>query len=185
MQLVGIVLAAGAVVRERERGTLEQLLVTPVHPLGLMLGKLCPYLFFSLIEMTMALLLMRYGFSVPIRSSLVILYGSAVVYLCALLALGLLISTGAATQMEAQQSAQLVFLPSVFLSGYIFPFEGLPIALKAIGFLFPATHMINIMRGVVLREATVLDLVPSIAALIVLATVLVLVAARTVRKSSR
>ncbi len=152
--------------RERERGTLEQLLVTPIDPVGLMMGKLCPYLVLSLVEMTLILIAMRFGFGVPIRGSILLLYGIALFYLSALLSLGLLISTRAKTQMEAQQMGQLLFLPGVFLSGYIFPFEGMPIVLRGIGLLFPVTHMIAIMRGVVLRNASVFDLWPNIAALL-------------------
>ena len=107
----------------------------------------------------------------------------ALFYLCALLSLGLLISTRAQTQMEAQQMAQMLFLPGVFLSGYIFPFEGLPFVLRGIGLLFPATHMIAIMRGVVLRDASIVDLWPHVAALLAMSVVLVWLGARSVRRS--
>ncbi|HEX3697953.1 MAG TPA: ABC transporter permease [Polyangia bacterium] len=182
LQLLGIVLSAGAIVRERERGTFEQLLVTPIDPLGLMLGKLCPYLVLSLVEMTLILIAMRFGFGVPIRGSVFVLYGIALFYLSALLSLGLLISTRARTQMEAQQMGQLLFLPGVFLSGYIFPFEGMPVVLRGIGLLFPVTHMIAVMRGVVLRNASVVDLWPHIAALLAMSIVLVWLGARSIRK---
>jgi ABC-2 type transport system permease protein len=182
LQLVGIVLSAGAIVRERERGTFEQLLVTPINPPGLMLGKLGPYLALSLVEMTVILIVMRFGFSVPIRGSLLVLYGAALIYLCALLSMGLLISTRAQTQMEAQQMGQLLFLPGVFLSGYIFPFEGMPVILRGLGLLFPVTHMIAIMRGVVLRDASVADLLPHVAALVGMSVVLVWLGARSIRK---
>jgi ABC-2 type transport system permease protein len=182
LQLLGIVLSAGAIVRERELGTYEQLLVTPIDPLGLMLGKLFPYLVPSLVEMTLILLVMRFGFSVPIRGNLAVLYVMALFYLAALLSLGLLISTRAQTQMEAQQMGQLLFLPGVFLSGYIFPFEGLPFILRVIGNLFPVTHMIAIMRGVVLRNASIVDLWPHVAALLAMSVVLVWLGARSVRK---
>ncbi|HEY2902213.1 MAG TPA: ABC transporter permease [Polyangia bacterium] len=182
LQLLGIVLSAGAIVRERERGTFEQLLVTPIDPLGLMLGKLGPYLVLSLVEMTLILLAMRFGFGVPIRGNVFTLYGIALFYLSALLSLGLLISTRARTQMEAQQMGQLLFLPGVFLSGYIFPFEGMPIVLRGIGLLFPVTHMIAVMRGVVLRNASVVDLWPHVAALLAMSVVLVWLGARSIRK---
>ena len=162
---VALVLAAVAIVREREKGTLEQLLVTPVNPLGLMLGKLAPYLVIGVIEMSMVLLLMRFGFSVPIRGSLLLLFPIAVIYIAALLALGLFISARAPTQAQAQQMAQMVFLPSIFLSGYIFPFEGLPWPLQVIGRCLPATHMISILRGVILRDAGFIELLPNIGAL--------------------
>jgi len=182
LQIVGIILTAGALVRERERGTFEQLLVTPINPLGLMLGKLCPYLVLSLVEMTLVLVAMRFGFGVPIRGSLTILYATALLYLAALLSLGLLISTRAQTQMEAQQMGQLLFLPGIFLSGYIFPFEGLPLVLRGIGLLFPVTHMIAIMRGVVLRDAGVIDLAPHILALLLMSLALVWLGSHSIRK---
>jgi ABC-type multidrug transport system permease subunit len=173
LQLVATVLAALAIVRERERGTLEQLLVTPVSPLGLMLGKLAPYLFVGFVEMVLILLAMRFIFAVPIRGSLVFLFAMALVYLFALLSLGLFISTRAETQAQAQQMAQLFLLPSIFLSGYIFPASGLPRPLWAIGRLLPATHMIEIMRGVVLRDAGVRQLMPNVLALLAISFVLV------------
>jgi ABC-2 type transport system permease protein len=182
LQLVGIVLSAGAIVREREKGTFEQLLVTPIDPLGLMLGKLGPYLALSLVEMSLILAAMRFGFRVPIRGSLLVLYVIALFYLFALLSMGLLISTRAKTQMEAQQLAQLLFLPGIFLSGYIFPFEGMPRILQWIGTLFPVTHMIAIMRGVVLRDASVMDLWPHVAALLAMSVILVWLGSKSIKK---
>ncbi len=182
LQFVALVLAAVAVVRERERGTLEQLLVTPIDPLGLTLGKLGPYLILGLAQMSLMLLLMRFVFGVPIRGNLVFLFGMAVIYIFALLSLGLFISTRSQSQLEAQQKAQLLLLPSFFLSGYIFPFEGLPAILRWIGYCFPPTHMIAIMRGVVLRDAGPLELVPNVLALVGFSVALVWLSARAFRK---
>src|SRR5262249_12456399 len=119
---------------------------------------------------------------VPIRGSLFLLYGTALFYLFALLSLGLLISTRASTQMEAQQMAQMLFLPGVFLSGYIFPFEGMPLPLRVLGLCFPVTHMIGSRRGVVLRHADVVDLWRPIAALLAMSIGLVWLAAKSVKK---
>jgi ABC-2 type transport system permease protein len=182
LQIVALVLAAVSIVRERERGTLEQLLVTPIDPLGLMLGKLGPYLFIGLGEMALILFVMRFGFDVPIRGNLVFLFGMALIYLFALLSMGLFISTLAQTQLAAQQLAQMLLLPSIFLSGYIFPAEGLPRPLWAIGRVLPATHMISIMRGVVLRQAGPLELLPNVLALVVISVTLVLLSARRFKK---
>ncbi|HYR56808.1 MAG TPA: ABC transporter permease [Myxococcaceae bacterium] len=182
MQLVAMVLSAVAIVRERERGTLEQLLVTPINPLGLMLGKLIPYLIIGVGEMALVLAAMRFGFSVPIRGSLLFLFVIAVFYLFALLALGLFVSTRTNTQAEALQMAQLFLLPSIFLSGYIFPMEGLPLVLRTIGRILPATHMVAIMRGVVLRDAGPLDLWPHVLALIAISVALVWMSVRRFRK---
>jgi len=182
LQLAAMVLASIAIVKEREQGTLEQLLVTPIHPIGLVLGKLAPYLVIGIIEMGLILALMRFGFDVPIHGSLLFLFATAVVYLFALLALGLTISMRAQTQMQSMQMAQMLLLPSIFLSGYIFPVAGLPRVLYWIGRLLPATHMIDIMRGAVLRSAGPFDLLPSILALAAISVVLVTISVRRVRK---
>jgi len=173
LQLVALVFTSMAIVREREKGTMEQLLVTPIQPLGLMLGKLAPYLVVSLGEMALILTAMRFGFAVPIRGSLVFLFATATIFLFSLLALGLFISTIASSVAQAQQIAMMLLLPSIFLSGYIFPQAGLPKLLYYLGLALPATHMIAIMRGVVLRNAGLLDLVPNVLALIALGVILV------------
>lgn len=182
LQFVALVLAAVAIVRERERGTLEQLLVTPIHPLGLTLGKLGPYLVLGFGQMGLLLLLMRWVFGVPIRGNVVFLSVMVLVYLFSLLSLGLFISARAESQLEAQQKAQMLLLPSFFLSGYIFPFEGLPLILQGLGYLFPPTHMIAIMRGVVLRDAGVLELWPHVLALVGFSVVLVWMSSRRLKK---
>jgi ABC-2 type transport system permease protein len=184
LQIVAIVLTALSIVREREKGTLEQLLVTPIHPLGLMLGKLVPYLFVGLVEMAAILTAMRFGFGVPIRGSLVFLFAMALVYLFALLSIGLAISTRAQTQAQAQQTAQMFLLPSIFLSGYIFPQNGLPFVLRWIGRILPATHMIEILRGVVLRGAGPLELWPNVAALVTISVVMVAISVRNFKKQT-
>jgi ABC-2 type transport system permease protein len=182
LQLVATMLTAIAIVRERERGTLEQLLVTPVNPVGLMLGKLVPYLVIGVVSTAVILTIMRFGFDVPIRGDLVFLFLMAIVYLFALLSLGLFISTAAQTQAQAQQMTMFFVLPSIFLSGYIFPQAGLPRVLYWIGEVMPATHMIAIMRGVVLRDAGPRELVPNVAALALISVGLVSLSARRFRK---
>jgi ABC-2 type transport system permease protein len=182
LQIVAMVLAAVTLVKERERGTMEQLLVTPIDPLGLMLGKLGPYLFIGMAEMAMVLTVMRWGFGVPIRGDLGFLFAMATIYLFALLSLGLFVSSRTRTQAEAQQMAQMFLLPSIFLSGYIFPVEGLPFVLRWIGRVLPATHMIAIMRGIVLRDAGVVELMPNVLALIAISTALVFLSVRSFKK---
>jgi ABC-2 type transport system permease protein len=179
--MVATLLTAVALVREKERGTLEQLLVTPVQATGLMFGKIIPYLFIGVVESAVILAVMRWGFDVPIRGSLGFLFVIAVIYLFATLSMGMFISTVATTQAQAQQMTMFFVLPSVFLSGYIFPQSGLPRVLYWIGEIMPATHMIAIMRGVVLREAGPRDLVPNIAALVVISVVLVTLSVRRFR----
>lgn len=182
LQLVALVFTSMAIVREREKGTMEQLLVTPIQPLGLMLGKLAPYLVISLGEMALILLAMRFAFQVPIQGSVVFLFFVATLFLFSILALGLLISTVASSVAQAQQTAMMLLLPSIFLSGYIFPQAGLPRPLYYLGLLLPATHMIAIMRGVVLRNAGFMDLVPHLLALTAIGVVLVGVSVGRFRK---
>lgn len=182
LQIAAMVLASIAIVREREQGTLEQLLVTPINPIGLVLGKLGPYLVIGIVEMGLILALMRWGFGVPIQGNLLFLFATAVMYLFALLALGLTISMRAQTQMQATQMSQMLLLPSIFLSGYIFPVAGLPRVLYWIGRGLPATHMIDVMRGAVLRSAGPWELLPSLLALAAISVVLVTVSVRGVRK---
>jgi ABC-2 type transport system permease protein len=182
MQMIAIFLASGSVVREREKGTMEQLMVTPVDPLGLMLGKVAPYLVLGLGETALILAIMRWAFAVPIQGSLVFLFGIMIVYLAALLALGLFISTRAKTEMEAMQMAQMLVLPSVFLSGYIFPIKGMPFVLQAISQVLPATHMVAVMRGIVLRDAGPGEMLGHVAALVAFAVFLVWLSVRRVSK---
>jgi ABC transporter DrrB family efflux protein len=184
LQIVAIVLTAISIVREREKGTLEQLLVTPIDPLGLMLGKLVPYLLVGVFEMGMILTAMSFGFGVPIRGSIVFLFAMALIFLFTLLSIGLAISTRAQTQAQAQQMAQMFLLPSIFLSGYIFPQNGLPLVLRWIGRVLPATHFIEIMRGVVLRGAGPLELWPNVAALIAISLVMVGISVRNFKKQT-
>jgi ABC-2 type transport system permease protein len=184
LQMIAVMLAAGSIVREREKGTMEQLLVTPVDPFGLMLGKVVPYLFVGLGETALILAIMRFAFAVPIRGNLFFLFGIMVVYLSALLALGLYISTTATTQQEAQQKVQMLFLPSIFLSGYLFPLNGMPLILQGIGELLPTTHMVAIMRGIVLRDAGPLELIPHLLALVAFAVVMIWLSVRRVSKIS-
>lgn len=184
LQMVTSMLTAIAIVRERERGTLEQLLVTPVEPVGLMLGKVAPYLVVGLAEITIILSVMHFVFGVPIHGNLVFLYAMALVYIFACLSIGLYVSIGAQTQQQAQGSIQMFFLPSIFLSGYIFPLASLPLPLRYLGQAFPVTHFIEIMRGVVLRGAGPLALWRSCVALVAICVVLILASARKFKRVS-
>lgn len=184
LQMITSMLTAIAIVRERERGTLEQLLVTPVEPVGLMLGKVAPYLVVGLAEITLILTAMRFMFGVPIHGNLLFLYAMALVYIFACLSIGLYISIGAQTQQQAQGAIQMFFLPSIFLSGYIFPLASLPTPLRYLGQLFPVTHFIEIMRGVVLRGAGPLELVRPSLALIAISIALIAASVRRFKSVS-
>lgn len=172
LQIATVFSTALSIVREKEKGTLEQLLVSPMTRWGLMLGKLVPYL---CISMTMAAVLfgiMRWIFFIPIQGALPALFASTLLYLFALLSLGLLISTRANTHMEAFQIAMILILPSVFFSGFIFPRETMPQIFYWIGSLLPATYFISLMRAIVLRGASFADFWPSLAVLAAMGFVL-------------
>jgi ABC-2 type transport system permease protein len=179
----GTVLAAFSIVRERERGTLEQLMVTPVSPVAVVVGKLLPYLALGFVQLLLILLLMTTVFRVPIHGSVPLLLLLSVLYLFALLAAGLLVSSRANTQMEAIQGAQAFLLPSIFLSGYVFPIASLPTFLQVISEILPATHFIAISRGIIIRGASFWDLWPNVAALFALATFLIAMSTRAFKKT--
>ena len=179
----GTILSAFAIVKERERGTLEQLMVTPVSPLAVVLGKILPYLGLAYVELLIVLLLMRVAFRVPIHGSIPLLLSLSSVYLLALLSFGLLISSQAATQMEAMQRAMGIMLPSVLLSGYIFPIASLPLPLQVVSHLLPATYFIRIARGIIIRGASFGDLLNPVLALLGISVVLIAVSARAFKKT--
>jgi len=158
--LIGVILTmtmvlftSGAIVRERERGNLELLIATPLSSLELMVGKLLPYVAIGLIQTTIILIVGAWLFSVPVVGRLVDLYAAALVFIAATLGLGLFVSTLAQTQFQAFQLAFLTLLPSILLSGFMFPFEGMPEAAQWIAQLLPLTHFNVIIRGIMLRGA--------------------------------
>ncbi|MEI7836721.1 MAG: ABC transporter permease, partial [Planctomycetota bacterium] len=165
LQMVTLFLTAFSVVREREHGTLEQLFVTPVGRAGLLMGKLIPYAITGFLETLIVLTVMVYLFGVPIAGSLLLLLSLALLFLVCALGLGLLISTIARTQLAAMQTAFLVMLPSVLLSGFMFPRAEMPLPIYVLTFFIPVTYFLEILRGIVLRGADLQDLLPHIAGL--------------------
>jgi len=157
LQIATVFATAMSIVRERERGTLEQLLVSPVSRWGLMLGKLVPYLCVGVTMTSGLFATMRWLFHVPIAGSLTALAVASVLYLFALLSLGLLISTRAQNQMQALQMSIVTMLPSVFFSGFIFPRETMPWIFYALGAVLPATYYIDALRAIILRGADLAD----------------------------
>jgi ABC-2 type transport system permease protein len=171
-------LTAFSIVREKERGTLEQLFVTPVRPMGLLLGKLLPYLGIGFFELCMILTFMRFAFRVPIHGNVILLAFLSLPYIFVSLSLGILISSKANSQSEAMQLAFLTILPSIFFSGYIFPLETMPKFFYALSYFVPARYFIDITRGVILRGATIVHLWPDALALFTIGTILLVIAAR-------
>ncbi len=165
LQLVLLFLTNLSIVRERELGTLEQLFVTPVGRAGLLLGKLTPYAVMAFGELLIVLTAMAAIFGVPIHGSLALLLLLSCLFIVTVLGLGLLISTLARTQLEAVQLAFLVMLPSVLLSGFMFPRSEMPVVIRAIGYALPVTYFVEILRGIILRGAEFKDLLPHVAGL--------------------
>src|SRR5436309_4334462 len=177
--VIGVVLQIGttvatamALVRERERGTLEQLLVSPLSRAGLMLGKLVPYLCIGMAMAVILFLIMRFVFDVPIAGNVLGMMFSTLVYVFALLSLGLLVGTKAENQMQALQMSMVFLLPSVFFSGFIFPRETMPWIFYALGALFPTTYFIALMRAIIFRGATLLEYWQNLVVLMVMSILL-------------
>jgi ABC-2 type transport system permease protein len=167
--LIGVILTmtmtlftAVAIVRERERGNLELLITTPVRTPELMVGKILPYMAIGLIQVTLILLVGSALFRVPIRGPIADIYAASLVFVIATLGLGLFISTVAQTQFQAFQLTFFSFLPQILLSGFMFPFDGMPRPAQLLAELFPLTHFVRIIRGILLRSAGLVDVLPDV-----------------------
>jgi ribosome-dependent ATPase len=182
LQLVTLFLTSFAVVREREAGTLEQLFVTPVSRAGLLLGKLLPYALVGLVEVLIVLTVMIYLFGVPVRGSLLLLIALSMLFIVCSLGLGLLVSTVSTTQVEAMQFAFIIMLPSVLLSGFMFPRSEMPLPIFLATHMIPVTYFIEILRGVVLRSADLIDLLPWIGGLFLCCAVILTLSIARFRK---
>lgn len=187
--VIGVVLQIGttfatamAMVRERERGTLEQLLVSPLSRWGLMLGKLIPYLCVGMVMAILLFAIMRFVFFVPISGSIVALLLATFIYIFALLSIGLFVGTKAENQMQALQMSMTFILPSVFFSGFIFPRETMPWIFYAIGAVLPTTYFIDLSRAVILRGATFFEYWPALGIMTGMAVLLFSVCALRFRK---
>ncbi|GMU23334.1 MAG: transport permease protein [Phycisphaerae bacterium] len=168
LQLVLLFLTSFSIVKEREQGTLEQLFVTPVSRAGLLFGKLLPYALMAFGELLIVLVLMVAVFGVPIAGSLGLLLLLSTLFMVTVLGLGLLISTAAKSQVQSMQLAFVIMLPSVLLSGFMFPRSEMPLPIYLVSCVLPVTYFVEILRGVILRHADAVDLWPQIAALLVL-----------------
>ncbi|TDB28050.1 ABC transporter permease [Stenotrophomonas sp. ATCM1_4] len=177
--LVGVILTmtmvlftAVAIVRERERGNMELLIATPVTSAELMIGKVIPYVIIGLLQTGMVLALGTRLFHVPIGGSLLDVFIAAGLLIVANLALGLLISTRAQSQFQAMQMTFFIFLPSILLSGFMFPFAGMPRSVQWLAEVLPLTHFLRLIRGVMLRGASLWELWPGVVALLAFSTVM-------------
>ena len=153
-----VMLTSMALARERERGTLEQLIVSPVRPFELVAGKIIPYVGIGYLQMSVVLALGWIVFSVPIAGSIPLLFGLSFLFIAANLAVGLFFSTLAKTQQQAMQMSFFFLLPNILLSGFMFPFEAMPLPARAVAQALPLTHFLRIVRGIVLKGAGLRDI---------------------------
>lgn len=187
--LVGVILTmtmvmftAIAIVRERERGNMEFLIATPVRPVELVVGKVLPFVAIGLVQVSLVLALGTFIFSVPIRGSIVDVYLAALTYIVACLGLGVFLSTLAKTQFQAMQLAFFTFLPQILLSGFMFPYAGMPRAAQWLAEVLPLTHFVRMIRGIMLRDATIGEMAPDLLALVAFSVVALGVATLRFRK---
>ena len=151
LTLTMVLVTALAIVRERERGTLEQLIVTPITKTELMLGKITPYVGVGLIQISVVLVLGRFVFNVPLIGSIPLLYATALIFIVASLSLGLFISTLVRTQQQAMQASFFFVLPNILLSGFMFPRAAMPEIFQWLGAALPLTHFLQVLRGILLK----------------------------------
>jgi ABC-2 type transport system permease protein len=165
-----------AMTRERERGTMENLLATPAQPLEVMTGKIVPYIFIGLIQISIILLAAVYLFGVPFVGSVLVLYTVALLFIAAQLTIGITISSLAQNQLQAMQLTFFYFLPTMLLSGFMFPFQGMPGWAQVIGGVLPATYFMRLVRGILLKGNDWADLWPNIWPIMVFTVVVMSVA---------
>ena len=182
LQLLIPMITATSVVREKERGNIEQLLVTPIKPYELIIGKLIPYIGIAFIMATTILGGARFLFHVPIRGNIVTLYGLTLIFITACLGLGLFASTVANTQQQAAQIVMFFAAPSILLSGFIFPREGMPWPIYYLGNIIPLTYFLKIVRGIVLKGLGIADLWGEIIPLLIIAVVIMFLSIKKFHK---
>jgi ABC-2 type transport system permease protein len=174
LSMTMILITSLAITRERERGTLEQLIVTPIGKLSMMLGKILPFVIVGYVQMTVILLLGWVLFGVPVRGSLVQLYAVSLLFVLASLGLGLFVSTVARTQAQAMQMSFMLLMPNILLSGFMFPVEAMPRPMQWVSAVLPLTQYLKILRGILLRDTGIGHLLPEVASLALMAAVILM-----------
>jgi ABC-2 type transport system permease protein len=178
-----VMMTALSVTRETERGTMESLLATPVEPLEVMVGKLAPYVLIGLVQTTLILTIARFLFDVPMQGGWVGLSLGVSLFIVGSLALGFLISTVARSQLQAMQMSVFYILPSILLSGFMFPFRGMPVWAQALGQVIPVTHFLRVVRGALLRGQGLGDMWRELAALLAFVCVVTALAMARYRRT--
>jgi len=178
-----VIITALAITRERERGTMENLLATPVRPAEVMLGKLTPYILVGYVQVGLILLAARFLFHVPMRGSVPLLLGVMFVFILANLAMGITFSTLARNQLQAVQMAFFFFLPNILLSGFMFPFRGMPGWAQALGEVLPLTHFLRIVRGILLKGNGPAQIAPEVWPIALFVVVMLTLAVKRYRQT--
>ncbi|QJR13271.1 ABC transporter permease [Usitatibacter palustris] len=178
-----VMMTSIAMTRERERGTMENLLATPVTPLEVMIGKIVPYVVVGYVQVVVILTAAKFLFSVPMVGSLFLLSAVIVVFIAALLAIGFTFSTLAKSQMQAMQMTMFFFLPSILLSGFMFPYRGMPLWAQYLGEVLPLTHFLRIVRGIMLKGSELPDVLPHVWPLAVIFVLVSMVALRRYQRT--
>ena len=172
-----------AITRERDRGTLECLLSTPLHPLEIMLGKILPYIILGYVQVSIIIFISKLLFNIPAVGSVFLLFLLSFPFIAANLAVGITISTIAKNPLQAVQMAVFFYLPSILLSGFMFPFRGMPLWAQMIGNVLPLTHYLLIARGILIKGSTFLQLWPQLLAILIFLTFVILVGLRRFRRT--
>jgi ABC-2 type transport system permease protein len=178
-----VVITALAITRERERGTMENLLATPVRPAEVMIGKIIPYVVVGYVQVSLILAAARWLFDVPLEGSIVLVYAVAFLFIAANLAVGITFSTLAKNQLQAVQMAFFFFLPSILLSGFMFPFRGMPEWAQWLGSALPITHFLRIVRGVLLKGSGFTEILPELWPILIFLTVAMAIGVRRYRQT--
>jgi ABC-2 type transport system permease protein len=178
-----IMITGLAITRERERGTMENLLSMPTRPSEVLIGKIVPYILIGYIQVGVILTAARLLFNVPMHGSIPLLLVVALVFIAANLAMGITFSTIAKNQLQAMQMTFFVFLPSILLSGFMFPFRGMPQWAQWVGELFPLTHFLRIVRGILLKGNGLPDVMPEIWPLLLFATIMLTIGVKRYRQT--
>lgn len=178
-----VFITAVAITREKERGTMENLLATPVRPFEVMLGKISPYIVVGYLQATLLLVGAKYLFEVPMFGSLRLLYGLSFFFIAANLAVGVMFSTLATNQLQAVQMSIFYFLPNILLSGFMFPFRGMPEWAQYVGTVLPLTHYLPIVRGILLKGNGFMEVWPHVAGLLAFMAVVMTIALKRYRQT--
>jgi len=183
LTLTLVMITSLAITRESERGTMEHLLSTPISPLEVMLGKIIPYIFVGYIQMTLITVAARFLFDVPMHGSVTSVFLLSLVFIGANLSVGVTVSTMARNQLQAVQMSIFFFLPSLLLSGFMFPFRGMPVWAQTIGSILPLTHYLRLIRGILLKGNTLADSITHVWPILVFWAVIIVIGLKRYRRT--